>query len=260
MTPNVSSWDEHGGTHLIAQVQSRIENKPLRTWREEVIAAREVRDRYQTELDHIESKPVKIEHPVLDQGIELHRKLGEKDLDGRDLNKDATGLRKGNPLRLVDAAIRTSVMAALLPIFIASLSIQMSLGRYLGDRTDEGVDARTTYQFLAAMFGCVLMWPFISLLTTGMLWWFESELETILSFEWTQMFGESSAMVASAILVVYICSIPTFWLTGRIFGFWWDSYVDTKKAFRRLTASNAYKNELEEKLTHLRQSLLSEKR
>ena len=136
----------------------------------------------------------------------------------------------------------------------------MFLGRYLGDRTDEGVDARTTYQFLAAMFGCVLMWPFISLLTTGTLWWFESELETVLSFEWTQMFGESSAMVVSAILAVYVCSIPAFWLTGRIFGFWWDSYVDTKKAFRRLTASSTYKNELAQKLTHLRQSLVSEKR
>ena len=260
LTPNVSSWDEHGGAHLIAQVQARMENKPLRTWREEVIAAREVRDRYQTKLEQIDSKPVKIDHPILDQAIEIHNQLGERNLDGRDLNKNATGLKKGNPLRLVDAAIRTVVMAALLPIFIASLSIQMSLGRYLGDRTDEGVDARTTYQFLAAMFGCVLMWPFISLVTTGALWWFESELETILSFEWTQMFGKSSVMVTSAIITVYFCSIPAFWLTGRMFGFWWDSYVDTKKAFMRLTASTSYKSELGEKLNNLRESLAGEKR
>ena len=260
LTPNVSSWDEHGGMHLIAQVQSRMENKPLRTWREEVLAAREVRDRYQTELEHVDSKPVKIEHPTLNQGMELHKKLEERNLDGRDLNKDATGLRGGNPLRLVDASIRTAIMAALLPVFLVSLSLQMSLGRFLGDRTDEGVDARTTYQFLAAMFGSVLMWPFISLATTGALWWFESELETILSFEWTQMFGESSSMVATAILTVYLCTFPTYWLTGRIFGFWWDSYVDTKKAFRRLTSSSTYKSELEEKLTNLRKSLAREKR
>ena len=260
LTPNVSSWDEHGGTHLIAQVQSRMENKPLRTWREEVLAARNVRDRYQTELEHVDSKPVKIEHPILDQGIEIHKKLGERNLDGRDLNKDATGLRKGNPLRLVDATIRTTIMVALLPVFLVSLSLQMALGRFLGDRTDEGVDARTTYQFLAAMFGSVLMWPFISLLTVGGLWWFEAELETILCFNWTQMFGESSSMVTTAILTVYLCSFPTYWLTGRFFGFWWDSYVDTKKAFRRLTTPGIYKNELEEKLTNLRESLVSEKR
>ena len=225
-----------------------------------MIAAREVRDRYQTELEHIDSKPVKIEHPVLDQGIELHKKLSERNLDGRDLNKDATGLRKGNSLRLGDFMIRTIVMAALLPIFLVSLSLQMALGRYLGDRTDEGVDARTTYQFLAAMFGSVLMWPFISILTTGALWWFESELEHVLSFEWTHMFGDTSLSIAIAVFTVYLASFPTYWLTGRMFGFWWDSYVDTKRAFARLTTSNAYKIELGEKLTHLRQSLLSEKR
>jgi hypothetical protein len=260
LTPNVSSWDEHKGTHLIAQVESRMENKPLQTWREEVIAARNVRDRYQTELQHVDSKPVKIDHPILDHGIDIQKKLGERNLDGRDLNKDATGLRKGNPLRLVDASIRTTVMAALLPIFLVSLSLQMAFGRIIGDRTDEGVDARTTYQFLAAMFGSVLMWPFISILTIGSLWWFESELETILAFEWTQMFGESSSMRAAAIITVYLCSFPTYWLTGRMFGFWWDSYVDTKKAFSRLTAPGTYKNELGEKLTILRESLASEKR
>jgi hypothetical protein len=136
----------------------------------------------------------------------------------------------------------------------------MAFGRIIGDRTDEGVDARTTYQFLAAMFGSVLMWPFISILTIGSLWWFESELETILAFEWTQMFGESSSMRAAAIIIVYLCSFPTYWLTGRMFGFWWDSYVDTKKAFSRLTAPGTYKNELGEKLTILRESLASEKR
>jgi hypothetical protein len=104
------------------------------------------------------------------------------------------------------------------------------------------------------------MWPFISLVTTGALWWFESELETILSFEWTQMFGKSSVMVTSAIITVYFCSIPAFWLTGRMFGFWWDSYVDTKKAFMRLTASTSYKSELGEKLNNLRESLAGEKR
>jgi hypothetical protein len=110
------------------------------------------------------------------------------------------------------------------------------------------------------MFGSVLMWPFISIFTIGALWWFEGELETILSFNWTQMFGESSFMVTIAILTVYLCSFPTYWLTGRLFGFWWDSYVDTKKAFRRLTTPGAYKNELEDKLTNLRESLVSEKR
>ena len=44
ITPNVSSWDEHGAFHLIAQLESRENKRPLDTWRKEVLAAREVRD------------------------------------------------------------------------------------------------------------------------------------------------------------------------------------------------------------------------
>ena len=49
ITPNVSSWDEHGAYHLVAQLESRMKKQPLDTWRKEVLAARQVRDRYQTE-------------------------------------------------------------------------------------------------------------------------------------------------------------------------------------------------------------------
>ena len=34
------------------------------------------------------------------------------------------------------------------------------IAKILGDNTDEGLDARTTYHFLAAMLGPMIMWPF----------------------------------------------------------------------------------------------------
>ena len=33
------------------------------------------------------------------------------------------------------------------------------IGKVLGDNTDEGLDARTTYHFLASMLGPLIVWP-----------------------------------------------------------------------------------------------------
>ena len=51
---------------------------------------------------------------------------------------------------------------ALLPFAVTSLGLQITLGRVLGDSTDEGLDARTSYQFLAAFFGSMLVWPVVA--------------------------------------------------------------------------------------------------
>ena len=80
-------------------------------------------------------------------------------------------------------------MLALLPAFLSSLSPQLILGRYLGDRTDEGVDARTTYQFLAAMFGSFMIWPFCALIGTGLIWMNASDVSTVLSVDILSLSG-----------------------------------------------------------------------
>ena len=49
-----------------------------------------------------------------------------------------------------------------IPTIVGS-GIQSILARYMAEKSDEGLDARTTYFFLAGMFSPVIFWPIISL-------------------------------------------------------------------------------------------------
>ncbi len=245
ITPNASSWDEHGAYHLIAQVEARTKQQPLNTWRSEVLAARAVRDRYQTEIDEQQIEPVEVNHPLVNAAKDIHLKLEKKGLDGRDLDASGKKLRRGNPLHGVGFLVKSFLMLTLLPAFILSLSPQLILGRYLGDRTDEGVDARTTYQFLAAMFGSVMIWPLCALIGTGLIWMNASDFSNILSIDVLTLFGSDQYLSLS---IVYLAMFPLFWASGRMFGIWWDAYVDARTAFKRLTAGKEFKQELAEKL------------
>jgi hypothetical protein len=208
-------------------------------------------------LEGEDSKPVKIEHPVVDAAKELHTQLQRRRLDGRDLDASGLKLRIGNPLRGVGFCIKTFLMVALLPAFLLSLSPQLILGRFLGDRTDEGVDARTTYQFLAAMFGSVLLWPLSALIGTWVVWTNSGSISDFLSYDSTAMLGGGQISQILSLIVLYFAMFPLFWLSGRMFGFWWDGYVDARKAFSRLSAGSQYKQNLEQRLQALSSELKS---
>ena len=251
ITPNVSSWDEHGAFHLIAQLESRMKKASLSTWKSEVLAAREVRDRFQTEPEGEDSKPIEIRHPIVDAAKEIHLQLKKRNLDGRDLNASGNNLRFGNPLKGIQFGVKTALMVMLLPAFLISLSPQLILGRFLGDRTDEGVDARTTYQFLAAMFGSVLLWPFFALIGVWIVWINSVDISNILSLDITALFGDGKNSQLMSMIVIYVAMIPLFWTSGRMFGFWWDGYVDARRAYSRLTAGRQYRHNLEQGLSTL---------
>ena len=254
ITPNASSWAEHGAYHLVAQIEARTKRQPLDTWRSEVLAARAVRDRYQSEIDHEQIEPVAVNHQIVNTAKDIHLKLEEKGLDGRDLDASGKKLRVGNPLYGAGFLVKSFLMLGLLPAFILSLSPQLILGRYLGDRTDEGVDARTTYQFLAAMFGSVMIWPLCALIGTGLIWMNASDVTNILSIDVLALFELNQYL---SLTIVYLVMFPLFWTSGRMFGIWWDAYVDARIAFKRLAAGKKYKQELGEKLHHLISDLQS---
>ena len=50
------------------------------------------------------------------------------------------------------------------PITLSSTGIQALLAWYLGNKTDEGIDARTTYHMIAAMISPISIWPMVSLI------------------------------------------------------------------------------------------------
>ena len=135
ITPNVSSWDEHGAYHLIAQVEARMKQQRLDTWRREVLAAREVRNRYQPAMDDEQIEPVEVNHPTVLAAKDIHLKLEKQGLDGRDLNSTGTKLRIGNPLHGAGFLIKSTLMLALLPAFLLSL-ISTIDSRTLSRRSD----------------------------------------------------------------------------------------------------------------------------
>jgi len=61
------------------------------------------------------------------------------------------------------------LMALAAPVTIPSTGPQAFFAWYLGDRTDEGIDARTTYHFLAGMFSPILFWAPMAIVTSVIL-------------------------------------------------------------------------------------------
>ena len=66
-------------------------------------------------------------------------------------------MRKRNSI--ISLIMGATMMIISAPIFLLSTFPQAFLAWWLGDRTDEGIDARTTYHLMAAMFSLPLFWP-----------------------------------------------------------------------------------------------------
>ncbi len=160
MTPDASSWQEHRCWHILGHLRAHTRGEHLETWREEVLAAREVRDEIRS------GNKALLE---LQKSASLvAEKLHAAGLDGRALN--ANGLRK--PRTFERLAILPALLLALLstPLTLVGSGIMILLGKVLGDRTDEGLDARTTYHLLASMLGPLLVWP-IPIIIVSMVFW-----------------------------------------------------------------------------------------
>ena len=145
ITPDAPDWDTYRAWHLIGHVRSNVVNSPLQSFRDEVLAARDIRD----SLSGKEGA-----ENLLLPSIEAARILHTHELDGRSLE----GLKLKTSRMWTRAVMGFFLMVIASPITLPSTGIQAFLAWYLGDRTDEGIDARTTYHFLAGMFSLVLFW------------------------------------------------------------------------------------------------------
>ena len=172
-------------------------------------------------------------------------------LDGRDLNRTGNGLRRASPIHLLPALLRFLLFLTFLPFSVTSLGFQVALGRLLGDSTDEGQDARTSYQFLAAFFGSLLIWPVIAALWLGAGFMFHETLSSLLGFDWRSAFGDSGMLRVTAATLAYLGLFPVFWFSGKTFSWSWDDYVDTRKAWRRRWMKNEDRQNLGRLLKNL---------
>ena len=151
ITPDSPDWETYRTFHLIGHILANKKNKPLQTYRDEVLAAREIREkiRKNSNAEQLNS-PLKQASNILE----------EHNLDGRSLTKD--GIKEENSS--ISAIIGLILMILSSPISIPSSGMQAFLALYLGDRTDEGIDARTTYHMMAAIFSPIIFWPPLALI------------------------------------------------------------------------------------------------
>ena len=253
MTPNTSSWKEHRALHLVAHLKARASGTTLPTWQEEVHAARTVREQWPGRVSTFPPEPFDDER--FEQATEAAELLESHGLDGRDIDARGIGLRRARLLHAPEALVRMAMFVALFPFFLTSLGLQILLGRLLGDSTDEGLDARTSYQFLAAFFGSLLVWPVVAALWTAGLWWKRAAVGSSLGLEHNWFEGITGSLTGS-LMMVYVGCFVMFWASGKSFAGAWDVWVDSRKAWRRKTMIQADK----ERLTTLFSEIMGEKR
>ena len=149
LTPDASTWDEHRTWHVLGHLRSIDKGKRLNSWREEVLAARTIRDEVRQDTNNLPS--------LQESANRVGKALHSVGLDGRALGSD--GIR--TPRAIEHLAVIPALLLALLaaPLTLYGSGVMILIAKILGDSTDEGLDARTTYHFLAAMLGPMIIWP-----------------------------------------------------------------------------------------------------
>ena len=233
LTPNTQTWDEYRMFQLLGQIKGRLNSEPPKSWKEEIVLTREMQ-----QLDHDEE--------ILQSSKTLSKSMYEANLDGRDLNSSGDKLR-GFSTKSVARNISLSILSLFfLPIFVWCFGIQITLGRILGDRTDEGLDARTSYQFLAALFGSMIIWPIQSVLLIIGLIFFDDQIATQIGLASLNFMGESTLEWIFYVLFLIPITFILFYVSSRTTLWIWDSFVDFRQFLRRRKASS-----LNEKITIL---------
>ena len=252
MTPNTSDWSEYDALHLMGHVEARRSGQPLSSWREEVLAARALRDALQpADLSLMDPEVPAIESPVLPPAKAAAQLLSDRGLDGRDLNAAGTDLRTFNPTKIIAPLIRLPIALLMLPICLYAFGGQVAMGRLLGDSTDEGLDARTSYHFLAAMFGSLMFWPLLTILAV----WFAasnvSSLTELIGFNWLSVYGGDKIHELLAMGTFALSLLPTYWLSGRVWSKFWDDLVDFKRFLLRMNTRGAQRQNIRGALKNL---------
>jgi hypothetical protein len=178
LTPNAPDWTTYRAWHLLAHVQANQD----------------------------------IPEEIIEPSSQAAEILHSHDLDGRSITD--SGISTSRNWRSLMFALPLMLISA--PITIISTGPQALLARFLGDRTDEGVDARTTYHMLAAMFSPVLFWPPIAAALA------------------LSAFGVSYLLVPATIIAMI-----SFHLSNLIFLFGYDYWVDFADSKRRRALSSS---------------------
>ncbi len=148
LTPDAPDWETYRAWKLIAHIGANKAGAPLNKLSEEVHAAREVRETIGSNE----------EDSVLAQAREAAVILHNHDLYATALSP-RNELREKSLREHISGIIGLLGMIAVLPIAVPSSGPQWALARFMAEDSDEGLDSRTSYYMLAAMFSPVFFWP-----------------------------------------------------------------------------------------------------
>lgn len=227
LTPNRETYSEVHRDSVIAHVQRRIQKKPELTWREEVL-----------EVRRLKTEPASEE--VQEVATRIGDKLNASGLDGRDINSNSDGLRRFSPSGAIIDLIKFIPFVLFLPTLIIGMGWQIALGRYLGDRTDEGLDARTSYHMLFGMFGSMLWWPIVTTIITILTVIYNSEI----GYDFVGIFGSELWQEGLAIIAIWTSIIVLLWVSAVSFANGWDTVSDFSKWIRRMKTNSAVSADL----------------
>jgi 1-acyl-sn-glycerol-3-phosphate acyltransferase len=218
MTPDAPDWPTHRAWHLLGHLEGAAMGRRPKTWRGEVLVARQVRDRMATTPDE----------ERLAKARDVAEILEEKRLDARALTNTGE-VRKASILAAPKNALKLLIGLLMLPFFIPSSGILAISGKYLGDKNieNEGLDARTSYQLLISMFGSFFLWPPIALIIA---------LVSVFIVGDSTWMGIAVGVVGNEWMTVLIMT-PTlvilFLLSALTTVNAWDSVEDIRRAMRR---------------------------
>ena len=151
VTPEAPDWETYRAWQLLAHIRSRQEKHNLKNFSQEVIATRKIREI----MTH------RNEPDLIDDARRASTILHFRDLDGRSVSNDISLDKKPEILK---GALGLILMGVASFISIPSTGIQAILAWYLGNNSDEGIDARTTHHMFAVFFSPITLWPLFALL------------------------------------------------------------------------------------------------
>ncbi len=162
---------------LLGHLRARAEGKQLDSWREEVLAARAIRDDLRNSeesgpwagpmAEERAERDLASTSVVTQKAKLLHGLLDEHGLDGRDLHPSA----QMSPVQMTLSVFSLLLAISLLPFALLANGFQWSVGWWLSSRTPDPPDKWQTYVFIPSLLGQVFIWPLsFVLFTIGAMW------------------------------------------------------------------------------------------
>jgi len=199
-TPDSPDWETYRAWVFMAHRKSKT---PIVDLHQEVLETREMRQQW---------REGNIPQELFENASNAAKILHDHDLDARDLTVEGQLIRKRKSI--FSLILGASVMLIAMPVFALSTFPQAILAWWLGDRTDEGIDARTTYHLMAAMFSLPLFWPII-----GIIW----TLSAVLFYDLPPLFTP----------LFFVALFPIFYLAAILTALGYDLVTDFRRDRRR---------------------------